>query len=123
MSHDKIRAATRKRMAETGEPYAAARREVLREHRHTGDQSQPPDPRWFAISFRNAGLDRITLWMDTLLGGDPGRSGVEIGPDELRVRMADFKLTVPRSSIRSVTGLGPGSGERLACTPGGGGCW
>jgi hypothetical protein len=28
MSHDKIRAATRKRMAETGEPYAVARREV-----------------------------------------------------------------------------------------------
>ena len=33
MSHDKIRAAARKRMAETGEPYAAARRAVVNEHR------------------------------------------------------------------------------------------
>jgi hypothetical protein len=32
MSHDKIRAATRKRMAATGEPYAVARREVIKEH-------------------------------------------------------------------------------------------
>ena len=31
MSHDKIRAATRKRMAETGEPYTIARREVIKE--------------------------------------------------------------------------------------------
>jgi hypothetical protein len=33
MSHDKIKAAARGRMAETGEPYAAARREVIKEHR------------------------------------------------------------------------------------------
>jgi phage shock protein A len=32
MSHDKTRAAARKRMAETGEPYAAARRAVVNEH-------------------------------------------------------------------------------------------
>jgi hypothetical protein len=32
MSHDKIKAATRERMAQTGEPYAAARRQVIREH-------------------------------------------------------------------------------------------
>jgi hypothetical protein len=33
MSHDKIKAAARKRMAEKGEPYAVARREDSREHR------------------------------------------------------------------------------------------
>ena len=32
MSHDKISAAARRRMAETDEPYAAARRAVIREH-------------------------------------------------------------------------------------------
>jgi phage shock protein A len=32
MSHNKIRAAARKRMAETGEPFAAARRAVVNEH-------------------------------------------------------------------------------------------
>jgi hypothetical protein len=41
MSHDKIRAAARKRMAETGEPYAAARRAVVREHQAAGDQIPP----------------------------------------------------------------------------------
>ena len=32
MSHDKIKAAARRRMATTGEPYAAARRQVISEH-------------------------------------------------------------------------------------------
>ena len=41
MSHDKIRAAARKRMAETGEPYAAARRAVIGEHQGAGDQIPP----------------------------------------------------------------------------------
>jgi hypothetical protein len=32
MSHDKIKAAARQRMAATGEPYAVGRREVIRQH-------------------------------------------------------------------------------------------
>lgn len=32
MAHDKIKAAARKRMAETGEPYTLARRMVIEEH-------------------------------------------------------------------------------------------
>jgi hypothetical protein len=58
--------------------------------------------KWFAISFSKAGTGRVTAWLDTLFGGGPGRSGVEVGPDEIRVRMADFKFNFPRSSIRSV---------------------
>jgi phage shock protein A len=42
MSHDKTRAAARKRMAETGEPYAAARRAVVNEHQG-GAQIPFPD--------------------------------------------------------------------------------
>ena len=42
MSHDKIKAAARERMAGTGEPYAAARREVIREHQAPADR--PPLP-------------------------------------------------------------------------------
>ena len=42
MPHDKIRAAARKRMAETGEPYAAARRAVVNEH-PGGPQIPSPD--------------------------------------------------------------------------------
>ena len=37
MSHDKIKSAARERMTETGEPYAAARREVMREHQAASD--------------------------------------------------------------------------------------
>jgi hypothetical protein len=36
MSHDKIKAAARERMTQTGEPYAAARRQVIKEHRPAG---------------------------------------------------------------------------------------
>jgi hypothetical protein len=36
MSHDKIKAATRERMAQTGERYAAARRRVVEEHQQAG---------------------------------------------------------------------------------------
>ena len=108
MSHDKIKAAARKRMAETGEPYASARRAVIADN-HTGGPGgsgpqarQSRGPNWFAISYSNTGMDKITVWLDSRLGGGPGRSGVEVDADELRVRMADFHLDVPRGSIRSV---------------------
>lgn len=42
MSHDKIKVAARERMAETGEPYAAARREVIRERQAPGGQVRLP---------------------------------------------------------------------------------
>ena len=42
MSHDKTRTAARKRMAETGEPYSAARRAVVNEHQG-GAQAPSPD--------------------------------------------------------------------------------
>lgn len=42
MPHDKIRAAARKRMAQTGEPYTAARRAVVSEHQAAGTGDPPP---------------------------------------------------------------------------------
>ena len=80
MSHDKIRAAARKRMAQTGEPYATARREVIRQHQRAPSKTPAPGTGWFTISFSKAGFDRITTWLDTLFGGGPGRSGVQVGP-------------------------------------------
>jgi hypothetical protein len=103
MPHDKISAAARRRMAETGEPYAAARREVLREHQAAAGEVPPPEPRWFAISYRERGLDRVTAWGDRFLfHAGPGVSGVEIGSGEVRVRMGSFRLDIPRDSVRSV---------------------
>jgi hypothetical protein len=103
MSHDKISAAARKRMAQTGEPYAAARRAVIREHRAGGGQIPSSDPQWFAISYSQAGLDKMTAWLDTLLfRAGPGVSGVEVDAGEIRVRMGSLKLDIPRGSVRSV---------------------
>ena len=104
MPHDKIKSAARARRAQTGEPYAAARRAVRSEHPDASRSGpQPPGPRRFLIRYRQAGLDRPTAWLDTLLGAGPGRSGVLVGADQLHVRMGDFRLTVPRSRVRSVT--------------------
>jgi hypothetical protein len=96
MSHDKIKAAARRRMAETGESYATARREVIKEHKAARDrQDQFPGPRRFALSYDAPRAD-------ALLGIGRGASGVEVGADEIRVRMGwAFKLDIPRSSVRS----------------------
>jgi len=56
---------------------------------------------WFAIS--EAGMDPVSRLTNTLLAGGRGRSGVEVGPDQIRVQMGGFKLTVPRASIRSAS--------------------
>ena len=100
MSHDKIKAAARKRMAETGESYAAARREVIREFQAAGNDAPAGGPERFAISYKDMGA--VSRWSDTLMGGGPEGGRIEIDADELRLRMADFKVDVPRSSIRAV---------------------
>jgi hypothetical protein len=104
MSHDKISAAARRRMAETGEPYAAARRAVLREHQAAEGQNAPSPAEWFPISFRDAGFDKVNLWLDSgLFGRGPGRSGAEVSPNAIRIQgVADFRLDIPRASVRSV---------------------
>jgi hypothetical protein len=101
MSHDKIKAAARRRMAETGEPYATARREVLKEHPADRSRVPLPDTKRFAISYREN-------WLETVLNGAlrlrPDASGVEVDPAEVRVRMGwAFRLDVPRAAIRSAS--------------------
>jgi hypothetical protein len=98
MSHDKIRAAARKRMAETGEPYATARREVIKDYEQAGAASSS-GARFFAIDYSDMG--RVSLRAETRHGGGPGRGGVEVDSTMLRVRMADFHLDIPRSTVRS----------------------
>ena len=98
MSHDKIRAAARKRMAETGEPYATARREVIKDYRPDGT-GPSSGARFFAIDYSDMG--RISLWTETRRGSGPGYSGVEVNSTRLRVRMAGFHLDIPRNSVRS----------------------
>lgn len=104
MSHDKISAAARRRMAETGEPYAAARRGVIGEHQAAASQVPPPAEGWFPFSFRDDGLGKVSLWLDRgLFGGGPGRAGVKVDASAIRIRgLADFRLDIPRASVRSV---------------------
>lgn len=94
MSHDKIKAAARKRMAETGKSYAAARREVIQEFRPSGAAWELER---FAISYDDMGP--VSRWTDTLFGGGPA-GGVELDANWLRLRMADFRVNVPRTSVR-----------------------
>jgi hypothetical protein len=97
MAHDKIKAAARRRMAQTGESYAAARREVIREFR-AASSSDPGEPEWFAISYKDMGP--ISTWADTRLGGGPAGGRIEVDAGEIRLRMADFKVDVPRAFVR-----------------------
>jgi hypothetical protein len=102
MSHDKIRAAARKRMAETGESYAAARREVIKNYQQAeagpgvGSSS---GARFFAIDYSDMGP--VSLWDEKWHGGGPGRGGVEVDSTVLRVRMGHFHLDIPGGSVRS----------------------
>jgi hypothetical protein len=98
MAHDKVKAAARRRMAKTGESYAAARREVIREFRAANSSDPAREPEWFAISYKDMGP--ISTWADTLLGGGPAGGRIEVDTGELRLRMADFKVDVPRASVR-----------------------
>src|SRR6185437_4810130 len=66
MSHDKIRAAARKRMTETGEPYAAARRAVIGEHQGAGGLVPSPGA---GYALRMSG--EIHDWLADLHRGDP----------------------------------------------------
>jgi hypothetical protein len=102
MTHDKIKAAARKRMAETGESYATARREVIKNHRQAGAGAEASSSaaRWFALDGSDIG--RFTQWMDRMFGRGSGFGGVEVDSDVLRVRALDFRLDIPRYSVRSV---------------------
>jgi hypothetical protein len=114
MSHDKISAAARRRMAETGESYAAARRAVIREHQAagehwaaedqaTGAHTSPPGQQWFTISYSDTWSGRLSDSLDRLLfHAGRGVSGVAVDTGEIRVRMGSLKLDIPRSSVRSV---------------------
>ncbi len=101
MSHDKIKAAARKRMAETGEPYATARREVIKDYQQAGAGASSSSSAWFAIDYSDMGRASLRASRLQDQDQDQGRGGVEVDSTMLRVRMARFHLDIPRSSVRS----------------------
>ena len=100
MSHDKIRDAARRRMAETGESFATARREVIKNHRDAG-AAPSSGARFFALDYSDMG--RVSLRTDTRHGGGPGRGGVVLDATMVRVLVPGFRLDLPRASVRSAT--------------------
>jgi phage shock protein A len=66
MTHDKIRAAARKRMTETSEPYASARRAVVTEHQGASGQTPPPGA-GYALRMSS----EIRDWLAGLRDSDP----------------------------------------------------
>jgi len=101
MTHDKIKAAARKRMAETGESYATARREVIKNYQQAAAGASPASTRWFALD--DSDIGRVTRWLDRAQHGSSRYGGVEVGPSVLRVRALGFRLDIPRGSVRSAT--------------------
>jgi NADH:ubiquinone oxidoreductase subunit len=69
MAHDKIKAAARRRMAETGESYVAARREVIREFRAVSSSDPAGGPPVPAAWTR--------AWMHAMVNRAPGEGDVE----------------------------------------------
>ena len=66
----------------------------------SSDLAPAGGPERFAISYRDMGA--VSRWSDTLMGGGPEGGRVEIDANEIRLRMADFKVDVPRASVRGV---------------------
>ena len=50
---------------------------------------------------RPQGFDKLTAWLDALVGGGPGVSGVETNRAEIRTRMGRWSQRTPRDSVRS----------------------
>lgn len=55
--------------------------------------------RWFVLSYGDAGISRVTAFMDTALGAGPGIAGAGVGPLAVRIRAGEFRLEIPRSHI------------------------
>jgi hypothetical protein len=88
-------------MAETGEPYSVARRAVISERGVDRADTGQSSPRWFALRYDANGLNGLTAFLDGMVSLGRPKSGVEVGPDEIRVRAPGFDQRIPRRSIRT----------------------
>jgi hypothetical protein len=91
MPHDKVKGAARKRMAETGEPYTAARRAVVTERQEPEGQAAagqaPPAGAGYALAMSG----EIHDWLTELRVSDP--------PAALRVMQALVTLMERGASL------------------------
>jgi len=112
MSHDKIKAATRERMARTGEPYAAARSQVIAEIRAAAAAHEELGPEYsdaVVASF----LERVEEEIDARVAtrmGEAGRPGTPAGQDSRRALLRGIAIGIV---IGLIVGVGGNPGEQV----------
>jgi hypothetical protein len=121
MTHDKIKAATRERMARTGEPYATARRQVLAEIRAAAAAHEELGPEYsdaVVASFLDRVEEEITARVEARLTEvprypqAPRRPAVPADGDSRRTLLRGIAIGIA-ISIVAIVGVGGNSGERV----------
>jgi hypothetical protein len=127
MTHDKIKAATRERMARTGEPYATARRQVLDEIRAAAAAHEELGPEYsdaVVASFLDRVEEEITARVEARLAEAPRyaevpryvqaprRPSVPADGGHRRTLLRGIAIGIA-ISIVAIVGVGGNSGERV----------
>ena len=111
MSHDKIKAATRERMARTGEPYAAARSQVIAEIRAAAAAHEELGPE-YSDAVVATFLERVEEEIDARVAtrmAEAGRPGAPTGQDSKRA-LRGIAIGIV---IGLIVGVGGNPGEQV----------
>ena len=112
MSHDKIKAATRERMARTGEPYAAARSQVIAEIRAAAAAHEELGPE-YSDAVVATFLERVEEEIDARVAtrmAEAGRPGASAGQDSKRALLQGIAIGIV---IGLIVGVGGNPGEQV----------
>lgn len=117
MSHDKIKAAARERMARTGEPYATARREVVAEIRAAAAAHEELGPEYsdaVVASFLNRVEEEIAARVEARMAESPRpetpRPGVAASEESRRALWRGIAIGIVVGGI-AVSATGGNSSE------------
>jgi hypothetical protein len=111
MSHDKIKAAARERMAQTGEPYAEARRQVVAEIRAAAAAHEELGPEYsdaVVASFLNR-VEEISARVEARMAEAP-RPEAPAGQDSRRALWRGIAIGIVIGGI-AVSAIGGNPGE------------
>jgi len=112
MSHDKIKAATRERMARTGEPYAAARSQVIAEIRAAAAAHEELGPE-YSDAVVATFLERVEEEIDARVAtrmAEAGRPGAPTGQDSNRALLQGIAIGIV---IGLIVWVGGNPGEQV----------
>ena len=114
MTHDKIKAAARARMASTGEPYATARRQVIAEIRAAAAAHEELGPEYsdaVVASFLEQVEEEIDARVDARMA-EARRPGAPAGQDSGRALLRGIAIGIVIGLLVAV-GVGGSPDERL----------